>query len=241
MRVHITDLKKRHFTKLFIDFAGARQEQLRGTGCVEQDSMNNISNQLLSRYPDESEASRVHRALLDPYFPLGMLERTLFADVDGMRFFINKSRPDLEPVLIDALREWSEVFLRIRSDIETSYDPATITCIPLDGMRHRLPTAQWCTLCGICCQIGGVPPMPPPGVLYPNHWSSYLAGDAMENQQLCPFLYQYFGELFFFCAIHNIKPAGCRQFGKEECLRRLNERNLHSDENRSRCPMTIDL
>jgi hypothetical protein len=227
MRVHTTDFKDIHFTQLFIIFARERQKQLRGTDCVERGSMNGISNQLLSRYPDESEASQVRKALYDPYFPLGMLERTLFADVDGMRFFINKSRPDLEPVLIEALREWSEIFLRIRSDIETCYDRATITCIPLDGKRHRLPTAQWCTLCGLCCEIGGVPPKPPSGVLYPDHWSSCLAGDAMENQQLCPFLYQYFGEPFFFCAIHNIKPAGCQHFGEKDCLRRLSERNLH--------------
>jgi hypothetical protein len=44
---------------------------------------------------------------------------------------------------------------------------------------------------------------------------------------LCPFLYQYFGEPFFFCAIHNIKPAGCQHFGEKDCLRRLSERNLH--------------
>ena len=231
MKVTTTYFKQIHFTQLFINFSRARQKQLRGTGRVEQDSVNSIAKQLLSRYPDESEASQVRRALLDPYFPLGMLERTLFADVDGMRFFINKSRPDLEPVLIDALREWSEIFLRIRSDIETCYDPATITCIPLDGMRHRLPTEQWCTLCGLCCQIGGVPPMPLPGVLYPDHWSPCLAGDAMENQQLCPFLYQYFGEPLFFCAIHNIKPVGCQHFGKEACLRRLSERSLHTHKN----------
>ena len=54
-----------------------------------------------------------------------------------------------------------------------------------------------------------------------------VAGGAVDNQQLCPFLFQYFGEQRFFCAIHNIKPIACRQFGEEECRRRLTERGLH--------------
>ena len=169
----------------------------------------------------------LRQALLDPYFPLGMLEQTVFSDVDGMRFFINKNRPDLEPVLVAELVRWSEAFLEIRLDIETFFDPESISCISLDGKRHQLPTDQWCTLCGVCCQIGGVPPAPPAGIRYPAHWYTYLAGGAVDNQQLCPFLFQYFGEQRFFCAIHNIKPIACRQFGEEECRRRLVERGLH--------------
>jgi hypothetical protein len=153
-----------------------------------------------------------------------MLEQTVFADVDGMRFYINKRRPDLEPGLTEELEKWSASFLRIRHDIQKLFDP--------------LPTGQWCTLCGVCCQIGGVPPLPPAGVQYPDYWNTYLAGGAVNNQQLCPFLFQYFGEQRFFCAIHNIKPIACcaihnikpiacRRFGEEECRRRLVERGLH--------------
>ena len=210
-----------------MDFAGARQSQLRRVDFKDDDPGNGFLDRLLTRYPKESDADRVRKALLDPYFPLGMLERTLFADVTGMRFFINKRRPDLEPELIDELRMFSGIFLRIRRDIETHYDPETITCIPLDDTRHNLPTGQWCTFCGVCCQVGGVPPKAPPGISYPDHWPRYLAGDGTENQQSCPFILQYFGEYFFFCAIHNVKPVGCRQFGEQDCRKRLTEGRLH--------------
>jgi hypothetical protein len=61
-----------------------------------------------------------------------MLEQTLFSDVDGMRFYINKSRPDLEPVLVTELMEWSKAFVKIRLDIQKFFDPERITCIPLE-------------------------------------------------------------------------------------------------------------
>ena len=217
-----------HFTQLFENFARVQQMRMMGIDSVEEASVNLSLEQLLRRYQRDPEASMVGQALLDPYFPLGMLERTLFADVDGMRFFINKRRLDFESLLRDELRDWSRAFLRIRSDIETYYDPKSSTCVSLDGIKHQLPTHQWCTLCGVCCRIGGIPPMPPPGIRYPDHWSSYMAGGAVDNQQLCPFLFQYFGEQRFFCAIHNIKPVGCRQFGEEACRRRLAGRGLHS-------------
>lgn len=169
------------------------------------------------------------QALPDPYFPLGMLEQTIFADVVGMRFFINKRRPDLEPILGQELVEWAGAFLRIRHDIQTLFDPNTITCIPVDGTRHRLPSGHWCNLCGVCCQIGGIRPDPPPDISYPDHWFGLLSGETLENQQLCPFLFQYFGEPRFFCAIHNIKPVTCRVFDREDCRRRLQDRGLHGD------------
>jgi len=221
------DIRKTHFTELFENFAGEQQGLLRGIRREERRTAIRSLDLLLCRYPRESDAAMVRKALRDPYFPLGMLERTVFADVDGMRFFINKRRPDLEPVLRDELREWSRAFLRIRADIETYFDKTPSTCIPLDGFRHQLPSGQWCSLCGVCCQIGGVPPLPPPGIRYPDHWSTYLAGGAVNNQQLCPFLFQYFGEDRFFCAIHHIKPLGCQDFGEEACRQRLAGRGLH--------------
>jgi len=221
------DTKRPHITKLFKHFASVQQDWLSSGNRETQNPVDGLLKQLLSHYHMESEVSTLQQALLDPYFPLGMLKRTLFADVVGMRFYINKLRPDLEPVLAVELKEWAAAFLRIRLDIQSFFDPKTITCIPVDGRRHHLPSDQWCTLCGVCCQIGGVPPDPPQDVRYPDHWYTFLAGEKVENQQLCPFLFQYFGEQRFFCAIHNIKPIACRQFDQEECHQRLVERDLH--------------
>jgi len=216
-----------HITQLFKQFAGEQQRLLNGCASKNQSSVNGLLGQLLCRCSPQTEHTILRQALLDPFFPLGMLEQTLFSDVNGMRFYINKSRPDLESVLFAELMEWSKAFLRIRTDIDTFFDPEIVTCIPLGAKRHALPTDQWCTLCGVCCQIGGLPPEPPPGIRYPDHWHIYLAGGAVDNQQLCPFLFQYFGEPLFFCGIHHIKPMSCRYFGEEDCRRRLSERGLH--------------
>jgi len=217
-----------HITDLFRRFAKERQQCLRQPNNEGHCPGNGLLEPLLSRYHTEKDVHTLRQALLDPYFPLQMLVRTLFADVVGMRFFINKHRPDLEPILAKELAKWAAAFLKIRRDIKRFFHPETITCIPMDDKRHPLPSDQWCTLCGVCCQIGGVPPNPPPGVEYPGHWYAFLAGKTVENQQLCPFLFQYFGEPRFFCAIHHIKPTACRHFDQKDCNQRLDERDLHA-------------
>lgn len=219
----------RHITELFKHYAVLQQHLLSRPDAALQHAANRSFKRLLDHFHTETEVSVLLQALPDPYFPLGMLEQTIFADVDGMRFYINKKRWDLEPILAQELVEWTDAFLRIRHDIQTLFDPHTVTCIPVDGTRHRLPSGQWCSLCGICCQIGGLPPDPPADVVYPDHWHEFLSGKTLKNQQLCPFLFQYFGEPRFFCAIHNIKPITCRVFDREDCRRRLKDRNLHSN------------
>ena len=219
-----------HIKDLFQRFAEERQEALRAEGASRGVSPGGASLEpLLAWFGKEEERSLLRRALLDPYFPLGMVERTIFGDADGMRFFVNKRRPELERHLGEELVRSARTFLRVRMDIEQFFDPETITSIPIDGRRHPRPMDQWCTLCGICCEIGGVPPEPPTGIRYPEHWYVYLAGGAVENQQLCPFLFQYFGEPWFFCAIHNVKPVACRQFDEEACRTRVKEGSLHRE------------
>ena len=218
-----------HITELFKQYAGLQQNLLRRPDTEQQHAAKRFFKRLLDRFHRQTDVSVLLQALPDPYFPLGMLEQTIFADVVGMRFYINKRRPDLEPILGQELVDWAGAFLRIRHDIQTLFDPSTITCIPVDGTRHRLPSGHWCNLCGVCCQIGGIRPDPPTGVVYPDHWVGLLSGETLENQQLCPFLFQYFGEPHFFCAIHNIKPVTCRVFDREDCRQRLEGRSLHSN------------
>ncbi|MBW1979911.1 MAG: hypothetical protein JRJ12_01705 [Deltaproteobacteria bacterium] len=214
-------------TDLFHQFARVQQELLRlGRRGVDV-SISARLELLLQRYPCQQDRTLLGRALVDPYFPLGMVAATYFADVDGMRFYINKDRADLEPHLLAELRQHSEAFVQIRWDIQHRFNSDSITCVPLDGREHPLPAGQWCSLCGICCQIGGVPTEHPEGVNYPEHWQEYLRGEAVVNQQVCPFLFQYFGKPFYFCAIHNIKPLSCRQFDEQACHHRLAERRLH--------------
>ncbi len=223
------NLNQPHIAELFKQYAGLQQHLLKKPDIAQQHTVNRLFKRLLDRFHRKTDIYILLRALPDPYFPLGMLEQTIFSDVVGMRFFINKKRWDLEPILRQELVEWAGIFLRIRHDIQTLFDPNTITCIPVDGTRHSLPSAQWCSLCGICCQIGGVPVNPPTDVVYPDHWRGYLAGETLENQQLCPFLFQYFGEPRFFCAIHHIKPISCRLFNRNDCRLRLEDRGLHGN------------
>jgi hypothetical protein len=218
---------KHHITALFKQYAGLQQTLLSRPDTAQPHAANRCFKLLLDRFHRETDVSILLEALPDPYFPLGMLEQSIFADVVGMRFFINKGRRDLEPSLGRELVACAKAFLRIRHDIQRLFDPNTVTCIPVDETRHRLPSGQWCTLCGVCCQIGGVPPDPPAGVVYPDHWHGFLSGETLENQQLCPFLFQYFGEPRFFCAIHHIKPKSCRCFDRKDCRRRLEDRGLH--------------
>ena len=219
--------KRHHISQLFKQYAGVQQNLLSRPDTEQKSAANRFFKRLLDRFHRETDVSILLRALPDPYFPLGMLERTIFADVVGMRFFINKKRWDIEPGLARELVDFASVFLMIRQDIQILFDSVTITCIPLDGTRHRLPSGQWCTLCGVCCQIGGLPPDPPTEIVYPDHWVGFFSGETLKNQQLCPFLFQYFGEPRYFCAIHNIKPLTCLAFERKDCRRRLEDRGLH--------------
>jgi hypothetical protein len=219
--------KPNHISELFKQYAYLRQILLSRKDTTHKLAENRMLKHLLNRFHLDADVFVLSRALSDPYFPIGMLEQTIFADVVGMRFFINKKRWDIEPVLARELVEFASVFLKIRHDIQILFDPVTITCIPLDSTRHHLPSGQWCNLCGVCCQIGGLPPDPPAEIVYPNHWFGFLSGETLKNQQLCPFLFQYFGEPRFFCAIHNIKPLTCRAFDRKDCRRRLEDRGLH--------------
>jgi hypothetical protein len=134
--------KPNHITELFKQYADLRQNSLRRTDTTQKSSENRVLKYLLDRFHLDADVSVLSRALSDPYFPIGMLEQTIFADVVGMRFFINKKRWDIEPVLARELVEFASVFLKIRHDIQILFDPVTITCIPLDGTRHHLPSAS---------------------------------------------------------------------------------------------------
>ncbi|MEA1945692.1 MAG: hypothetical protein U9N83_00150 [Thermodesulfobacteriota bacterium] len=59
--------------------------------------------------------------------------------------------------------------------------------------------------------------------------NGFGVAETLENQKLCPFLFQYFGEPRFFCAIHNIKPVFCRVFDLEDCRQRLEGRSFHGN------------
>jgi hypothetical protein len=113
-----------HITDLFKRFAGLQQKRLSKHTPKIRFASDKALDQLLSRCRQATDAALFQQVLCDPYFPLGMLERTIFADVTGMRFYINKRRPDLEPELINELTAWASAFLRVRHDIQNFFEPA---------------------------------------------------------------------------------------------------------------------
>ena len=108
-----------HITELFKQYACLQQNLLRRPDTEQQPAANRVFKRLLDRFHRETDVSIMLQALPDPYFPSGMLEQTIFADVVGMRFFIKKQRRDLEPILGQELVEWAGAFLGIRHDIDT--------------------------------------------------------------------------------------------------------------------------
>lgn len=234
------------FRQLFLDFAAVRRHVQAATAhahqhadpsCAEAapsgDASTNVPHALLKplqrliQWPGAfTHAESLTKALLDPYFPAEMIQQTLFAHVTGMRFYIDKNRPELQPLLLRDLAQFAEAFLQIRQDLHELAYPAPAG-IPLDGRSFPIPSGQWCRLCGTCCQIGGVPAVPPPGVVYPPHWRALLEGTRLDNQQLCPFLFQSPGSMHHFCSIHAIKPVPCSAFDAEDCRARQRDGRLH--------------
>jgi hypothetical protein len=88
-----------HITALFKQYAGLQQTLLSRPDTAQPHAANRCFERLLARFHRKPDIAILLEALPDPYFPLGMLEQSVFADVVGMRFFINKGRRDLEPSL----------------------------------------------------------------------------------------------------------------------------------------------
>ncbi|MEJ5348571.1 MAG: hypothetical protein WHS46_07765 [Desulfosoma sp.] len=166
------------------------------------------------------------QALLDPYFPAEMIQGTIFSHVTGMRFYIDKDRPEMQPLLLRDLTRFAEAFLEIRHDLARLPSFASLL-LSTDSRPHPVPSGQWCHMCGTCCEIGGVPAVAPPGVTYPSHWRALLEGTRLDNQQLCPFLFQSPGSKHHFCSIHPIKPLPCQAFDAEDCRARRRNGSLH--------------
>ena len=79
------ETKNLHITDLFKNFAKAQQELLRDCQSEVRPPVTGRFERLLAHWSFQTDSSVLRQALLDPYFPLGMLEQTVFADVDGMR------------------------------------------------------------------------------------------------------------------------------------------------------------
>ena len=195
-------------------------EAERTRGRIQPDSLIRCSEfeSLVEAYaPDDQARVILEAALANPYFPIGAVSRTHFRH--------ERPEPRQHPqrwnrVLQRRLVLLCSVFLRIWDDLPL-FGMDRVTSIPLDGdPEHKLPDAQWCRFCGNCCQLSGTIPDPPEPLRYPGYWYSYLAGDSPVVQEFCPFLFQFFGQNRFFCAIHNVKPLTCLKFGEADCRQR---------------------
>lgn len=235
------------FRRLFLDFATARRHARAAaennadphTPRHLTETASNVEGSIFSfkplyealerllQWPGASaHALPLTKALLDPYFPVEMIEKSLFAHVTGMRFYIDKDRPEMQPLLLRDLVQLAEAFLQIRQELRELKDSTPLS-LPLDGRSCPDPSRQWCRMCGTCCEIGGVPAVPPQGVTYPAYWRALLEGTRLDNHQLCPFLFQSPRSSHHFCSIHRIKPVPRQAFDIEDCRARRRDGRLH--------------
>ncbi|MBW1786120.1 MAG: hypothetical protein JRK53_05795 [Deltaproteobacteria bacterium] len=151
-------------------------------------------------------------ALRDPFFPL-----SLFAK----HYMGPSAETGLKTAaLAQQLALFCRMFIRIRTDIDRYFHNSDVTCIDLDGDGDQdVFRDQWCSLCGVCCQLTGTVPDPPRPVRYPGYWYAWLAGDGPVLQKFCPFLFELPRKALYFCAIHHVKPETCRAYGREDCLK----------------------
>ena len=220
------------FRQLFLEFSAALRAAHRGGEALppapgESVDLGRLLERLVSRPDAAAHAPVLKAALMDPYFPVGMLERTLFAHVTGMRFYIDKDRPEIQPLLVRDLVEFAEAFRLIRQDLDVLCRRHPAFGFFMECRGPEPPSDQWCRMCGTCCQIGAVPAVAPSGVTYPPHWHDLLEGTRLVNQQLCPFLFRSPGTGYYFCSIHPIKPVACRAFDAEDCRARRRDGYLH--------------
>lgn len=165
-------------------------------------------------WSDESDRQTAAQALADPYLAVGLLVQTL---INGFRGNPLHRRPlDDDPDrLADDLAAIFRLHLRLRAELPGRVD------WPEDGVSGLgiVGDGGWCDLCGRCCCHMGTVPHPPPGVDYPAWWYHALAGETIDCQPLCPFLFQARDAEVYLCSIHPIKPQACRNFDRADCER----------------------
>lgn len=150
-------------------------------------------------------------ALQDDFFPLSLYAKHHLDHKVHSKAGIERAAHDLALL--------SLMFLRIRRDTDRCFGNDRVTCIDLDGdALQGVPSGQWCSFCGECCQLRGTVPDPPDSIKYPGYWYSYIAGDGPLLQRFCPFLFELPPQGLFFCSIHNVKPLTCLAYGEQDCM-----------------------
>ena len=182
----------------------ARREGLR--------TLTDISSTVGGHYESAKFGRMVTRAFRDPFFPLRLFSKHYMGP--------SAETGPKTAVLARQLALYCAMFIRIREDIDRYFGNTDITCVDLDGDGDQgVSSDQWCSLCGVCCQLTGTVPDPPRPIRYPGYWYSWLAGDGPVIQKFCPFLFELPRDGLYFCAIHNVKPKTCRAYGREDCLK----------------------
>jgi len=173
-------------------------------------SVSKIARAVRRVYEAPENGEPVQAALEDPFFPLTLYEKHHMLVCKKGKAGVARAGQDLFLL--------SQMYLRIRKDIDRYFDARRMTCVDLSGdATQKVSPDDWCSLCGECCQLKGTVPDPPETVRYPGYWYAYIAGDGPLVQRFCPFLFELPVQGLFFCAIHHIKPLTCLAYGKEDC------------------------
>lgn len=161
-------------------------------------------------YEQEKAGQLVAEAIQDAFFPLSLYAKHHLDHSSHGKAGAARAGQNLGLL--------SRMFLRIRKDIDRYFGNSRVTCIDLDGdALQGIPSGQWCSFCGECCQLPGTVPDPPDSIKYPGYWYAYIAGDGPLLQRFCPFLFELPPQNLFFCSIHNVKPLTCLAYGEQDC------------------------
>jgi hypothetical protein len=161
-------------------------------------------------YEERKTGHQVAMALSDAFFPLSLFAKYHLNHSTCENVRIERAAQDLALL--------SRMFLKIRKDIDRYFGNSRVTCIDLGGdALQDVPSGQWCSFCGECCQLTGTVPDPAPSIKYPGYWYAYIAGDSPLRQRFCPFLFELPPQNLFFCSIHNVKPLTCLAYGERDC------------------------
>lgn len=183
--------------------AGLRRERHTDLGKVSAD--------VGELYEGEKTRHTVCMAIRDDFFPLSLYVKHHLDHTALLKAGVERAARDLALL--------SGMFCKIRKDIDQCFSNSRVTCINLDGdALQKVPSGQWCSFCGECCQLRGTVPDPPDSIKYPGYWYAYIAGDSPLLQRFCPFLFELPPQGLFFCSIHNVKPLTCLAYGKQDCL-----------------------
>lgn len=160
---------------------------------------------------------RLHRVLLDPFFPMAFVLRNL-ANLQTELGWAKLPYRLKKACFARVIAERALFFLEIRKWRLAKNDPG------LERWEDRRPWLGgpeafpgYCTHCGACCEIAsGLRDFPHTDGI-PESWKEVFGEGLGRGHRFCAFLLEEKPRGKSHCAIHPWRPNPCRAFERDEC------------------------